>query len=126
MNGLSLEFRDQTLFAPGSAAPNPATAPVINEVMATIAKAPGNYKMVFEGHTDDTPVGRGKYRSNWDLASARGVALLDDFKARGVAEKRMSVVAFAHTRPKIKVDGLTGEALKKARAANRRVVIRLE
>lgn len=126
MNGLSIEFKDATLFRPGSAEPNPAFAKVVDEVMSTVAKAPGNYKLTFEGHTDDVPVAGKRFRSNWDLASARGVALLNSFKARGVAEQRMAVVAYAHTRPKVKVQGLTGEALKKARAANRRVVIRLE
>lgn len=127
VNGLNIEFKDATLFASGSAEPNPANAKVVDEVMAIVAKAPSNYKLVIEGHTDDTPIVSGKFRSNWDLASARSVALLDTFKARGVSEKRMSVAAYAHTRPKVKVAGLKDPAaLKKARAANRRVVIRLE
>ena len=126
VNGLQIEFKDQTLFDVGSAAPNPKNAKIVGEVLATIAKAPGEYKLVFEGHTDDLPVTSGKFRSNWDLAAARGIALLDSFKGRGVDEKRMSVLAFAHTRPKVEYAGLTGEALAKARGANRRVVIRLE
>ena len=126
MSGLSIEFRDATLFGSGSAEPNPAYAKVVDEVMATVAKAPGAYKLTFEGHTDDIPTVGGRYHSNWDLASARGVALLESFKKRGVNEQRMAVVAYAHTRPKQNIKGLKGEALSKARAANRRVVIRLE
>jgi chemotaxis protein MotB len=126
VNGLSVEFKDATLFAPGSAEPNRAYAKVVNEVMATIAKTPGAYKLSFEGHTDDTPIMNSKYRSNWELSSARGLALLNQFKSRGVSEKRMAVIAYAQTRPKIKTDGLTGDQLVKARAANRRVVIRID
>ena len=48
------------------------------------------------------------------------------FKTKGVAEKRMAVQAFAATRPKVNFVGLSGEELQKARAANRRVVIRIQ
>lgn len=126
VNGLAIEFKDQSLFAPGSAEPNPAYAPLVDEVMKAIAKAPGEYKLVFEGHTDDTAMTSGKYKSNWDLSSARSIALLDNFKTRGIAEKRMAIAAYAATRPKVPIKGLTGDALKKARAANRRVVIRIQ
>lgn len=126
VNGLAVEFRDKSLFAAGSAAPNPRTAPVVNEIMKVLATAPADYKLIFEGHTDDVPIASKKFRSNWDLSAARGIALLGDFKARGVAEARMAVRAFAQTKPKVPLKDLKGAALENARAANRRVVIRLE
>jgi chemotaxis protein MotB len=94
--------------------------------MGAIARAPGKYRLVFEGHTDDVPVRGGPFQSNWDLSAARGISLLESFKKRGIEEDRMSVLAFAHTRPKVPFEGLKGKALQKARAANRRVVIRIE
>jgi len=126
INGLSIEFKDAMLFAVGSADVDTKYAKIADHVMSTIAKAPGDYRLIFEGHTDDVPVTSGKFRSNWDLSSARGVALLDSFRRRGVAESRMSVQSYAHTRPKVVYNGLKGEPLKTARAANRRVVIRIE
>jgi flagellar motor protein MotB len=48
------------------------------------------------------------------------------FAAKGVREDRMSVQAYAHTKPKKPVTRLKGLALDQARAANRRVVIRIE
>jgi chemotaxis protein MotB len=126
VNGLAVEFRDKSLFAAGSAAHNPRTAPVVNEIMKVLATAPADYKLVFEGHTDDMPISGKKFSSNWELSAARGIALLNDFKGRGVAEARMAVRAFAQTKPKVPLSGLKGNALSNARAANRRVVIRLE
>ena len=126
VNGLAVEFRDKSLFAAGSAAPNPRTAPVVNEIMKVLATAPADYKLIFEGHTDDVPISSKKFRSNWELSAARGIALLNDFKVRGVTETRMAVRAFAQTKPKVLLSGLKGAALDNARAANRRVVIRLE
>jgi hypothetical protein len=48
------------------------------------------------------------------------------FVDRGVDETRMSVKAFAHTEPKRSTIGLQGPDLEQARAANRRIVIRIE
>jgi chemotaxis protein MotB len=72
------------------------------------------------------PLGKNSvYRDNWDLSSARGVALLSQMALMGVPEKRMSVSGYAHTRPKVPYVGKVGDALEQSRAANRRVVIRV-
>lgn len=126
VNGLAIELKDQILFDSGAAAVNGKNARTLDSVMQIIAKTPGTYKIVIEGHTDDVPVKKGPYGSNWGLSAARGIALLESFKARGVPEERISVVALAQTRPKVDTTGRKGEELKKARAANRRVVIRIE
>lgn len=126
INGLSIEFKNAMLFEIGSADVDQKYEKIAEQVMSTIAKAPGDYKLIFEGHTDDLPVTSGKYRSNWDLSSARGIALLDSFRKRGVEESRMSIQSYGHTRPKVAYAGLKGKTLKSARAANRRVVIRIE
>ena len=124
--GLSIEFRDQLIFNPGSSELNPSAKQKAGVVLKAIASAPGEYRLIFEGHTDDEPVGRGRYNSNWELSSARGIALVNAFKAQGVSESRMTLHAYAQTRPKINPKGLSGEALLRARAINRRVVIRIE
>lgn len=126
IHGLSVEFKDNALFATGSADVNAQAATTLEGVLDVIANTPGRYRLVIEGHTDDAPITSGKFRSNWDLASLRGIALVQSFKARGVKDARMSVSSYAQTRPKVPYSGLKGEALKKARAANRRVVIRIE
>lgn len=126
VSGLAIEFKDAMLFDVGAATTNVKTEKMIGQVMEVIAGAPGNYQLVIEGHTDDVPTTGPKFHSNWELASARSISLLDTFRARGVAETRMSVLAYAHTRPKVAIAGLKGAALTKARAANRRVIIRIE
>ena len=126
INGLSIEFKDALIFEVGSADVETKYAKIADQVMGAIAKAPGDYRLIFEGHTDDLPVTSGKFRSNWDLSSARGIALLDSFRRRGIEESRMSIQSYAHTRPKVVYTGLKGDSLKTARAANRRVVIRIE
>lgn len=125
-DGLAIEFRDKLLFAPGSAKANPQSEDTIKQVMAIIASSPDKYRIVVEGHTDDTPLsGKGEFKSNWELSSARSLSLLKQFNERGVNESRMEIVSLAHTKPKVPYLALKGPELEKARAANRRVVIRL-
>lgn len=126
IHGLAIELKDQILFPSGSATLSEQNAKIVDRVMEIIAKTPGNYKIVIEGHTDDVPVKKGAFASNWDLSAARGISLLESFKARGVQEGRISVLALAQTRPKVDPSGRQGTELKQARAANRRVVIRIE
>lgn len=123
--GVAVEFKDVMLFARGSARPNPRFRRVADKVLDTIATAPTRYELVFEGHTDDTPMRGRRYDSNWDLSAARGISLLEEFRNKGVKRERMSVRAFADTRPKIPVEGRKGSKLEQARRANRRVVIRI-
>lgn len=124
--GLIVEFKDGLLFTSGSSRANPQFEQTVGSVMKLIATTPDRYHIVIEGHTDDTPINSKEFRSNWELSAARGFALMRQFKDRGVREDRMSVEAFAQTRPAMPISGLKGEALAKARAANRRVVVRIE
>jgi chemotaxis protein MotB len=125
MDGLAVEFKSGVLFSSGSADTNPQTKAMVKEVLKIIASAEKKYVFNLEGHTDDAPTNGPKFRSNWELSSARGLTLLNEFKSLGVYEDRMSVQAFAHTKPKVEFKGKKGKDLENARAQNRRVVIRV-
>lgn len=124
--GVAIEFKDGLLFGVASSSANPKFENVVGQVMRLIATTPEKYQLKIEGHTDDLPIKSSDYPSNWELSSARAISLMHQFSKRRVNENRMSVVAYAHTRPKRATSGLTGQALAEARAANRRVVIRIE
>ncbi|MCX6119939.1 MAG: flagellar motor protein MotB [Proteobacteria bacterium] len=124
--GVAIEFKDGLLFSVGSATSNAAFTEVVNQIMKVIALTPDKYHLRIEGHTDDVPIKSGQFASNWELSSARGISLMRQFVQKGVQENRVSVLAYAHTRPKRPVEGLKGAELDQARAANRRVVVRIE
>lgn len=124
--GIAIEFKDGLLFDVGSAASNAKFRVVVGQVMQVIATTPNQYQLKIEGHTDDIPIKSPQFASNWELASARSIALMRQFAQRGVKEDRMSIVSYGETRPKRPITGLKGDDLAKARAANRRVVIRIE
>ncbi len=125
-SGVVVEFKDGLLFSAGSAEGNQQFSGIVGQVMKVIASSPDRYKIKIEGHTDDVPIKSQKFASNWELSASRGIYLMRQFAARGVREDRMSVLALAHTQPKKSVLGLLGKDLELSRAANRRVVIRLE
>jgi chemotaxis protein MotB len=125
-SGVMVEFKDGLLFSVGSAEGNPEFSNVIGQVMKVIATAPDLYQIKIEGHTDDVPIKSAKYASNWELSAARAISLMRQFVAKGVREDRMSVQAFAQTKPKKPYLGLKGKDLELARNANRRVIIRIE
>ena len=122
-DGLAIEFKDKLIFKSGSARPSPKFIKVTKSIMRVVAKSPKRYKIAIEGHTDET----GNDSRNWKLSSDRALALLNQFKIKHrVSPDRMKVAAFASTKPKVETKGKKGRALAAARAANRRVVIRLE
>jgi chemotaxis protein MotB len=125
--GVAVEFDPKLFFKSGSAEISKEYRRTTDGVMKIITNTPNRYHIIMEGHTDDEPIARGsQFKSNWELSSARAVNLLNDLKKRGVVEQRMSVNAFAHTRPKIDYKDRQGQSLLLARAANRRGVIRIE
>ncbi len=125
-DGVAVELNDKLFFRSGSANMQHQYRHLTAKVMKIIANAPSRYHLVLEGHTDDLPLGKSAaYRSNWELSSARSVSMLNELKRYGVPDNRMSVIAYAHTKPKVEVSGLRGKALSSARSKNRRVIIRI-
>lgn len=71
-----------------------------------------------EGHTDDTPVRGGRYRSNWELSTARATEVVAFFiEQHGISPQRLSAAGYAEYRPVAHGDTAGG------RARNRRVDI---
>lgn len=73
-----------------------------------------------DGHTDRRPLsGSGPYRSNWELSSARAIAVVRYLQSRGVPPQRLLAAGFAEYQPLDTAD--TEEAYQK----NRRIELKL-
>ncbi|MDR3170757.1 MAG: flagellar motor protein MotB [Treponema sp.] len=74
-------------------------------------------KFRIEGHTDSIPVDprEGLWESNWELSTARSIAVLHYLTDIGVEEKRFQVAGFADTMP------VSTNETAEGRAYNRRV-----
>lgn len=121
--GLGIEFKDALMFDSGSAALRPEG----QEAIASVAKLVRELKdraVIIEGHTDDVPISTPQFRSNWELSAQRAINVRMALESSGIPGARMSIRGFADTRPLNNGNG-NGHT-DQHRAANRRVVIRVE
>ncbi|MCQ2790062.1 MAG: OmpA family protein [bacterium] len=115
--GLLISFKDDMLFARGSAKINDTAKAKIDKVGVIIAKKFILHNMRVEGHTDSDPI-KSIFPSNWELSSARASALtvylINRFK---FMPSLFTVVGYAETRPVAPNDS------EQNKAKNRRVEI---
>jgi len=106
-------------FRPGSAEPVAAMKPLLTELRALVAAAPGLYVEI-SGHTDDVPIRTAQFPSNLELSLARASRIAHDLAAGDAALRgRISAAGHGEQRPIASNAGADG------RARNRRVEIRL-
>jgi chemotaxis protein MotB len=103
------------LFAQGDAALSPAAEKTLADVANLLID--GEQFIEVEGHTDNLPINRPMYPSNWELSSARASSVVRLFIDQGVAAKRLTVLGSADNNPVLSNDTPEG------RARNRRVTI---
>lgn len=72
-----------------------------------------------DGHTDKIPINTPRFPSNWELSTARAVAVVRYLAAQGVPERRMVAAGFGEFFPV--AEGNSPEALRK----NRRIELKL-
>lgn len=111
-----IRIQEQGVFPSGSDRISPVFLPVIAKVRETIAGLPGGVRV--SGHTDDVPISNGRFRSNWELSSARAVSVLHELLKDGAMDPtRASAIGFADSRP------IVPNTDNASRAINRRVDI---
>lgn len=114
--GLVVSLRQATFFPSGEDTLAPATFGIIEKVASAIRKLPNPVRL--EGHTDSVRIHTGRFRSNWDLSTARSIAMLDVLTNHcGIDPRRLAVAGYAETVPVDSND--SGEG----RSHNRRVDI---
>lgn len=111
-----VRIRERGSFASGSAELAPEYRGLMREFRDVLAAQQGT--IAVQGHTDDVPITTARYRSNWELSSARAVSVAEQLLDGGVLDpRRLSVTGFADTRPLVANDS------RESRARNRRVEI---
>jgi chemotaxis protein MotB len=118
--GLGIELKDALLFDSGSADIRPEGRAAIGDVAKLVKELPDR-PVIIEGYTDEVPIATPQFRSNWELSSQRAINVLAALETAGVEHQRMTVRGHADTKPMT-----TQGTLEQQRAANRRVVIRVE
>jgi len=90
--------------------------------LGRVARLLQGYKSKVEvaGHTDNIPLPPGRFRSNWDLSSARAAAVVEALIGLGISPDRLHAAGYSDTRP------MASNATALGRAKNRRVEFILE
>ena len=112
--GLVLSLKESAFFASGDDAVSPAARPVLGKVAEGLRQVPGQIRL--EGHTDNTPIRSRRFPSNWQLSTARSVAVLKlltrDFQ---MPPERLAVAGYGEFQP------LDSNETQQGRDKNRRV-----
>ncbi|VAX08092.1 Flagellar motor rotation protein MotB [hydrothermal vent metagenome] len=69
-----VRINEKGSFPSGSADLNPGFIEVMERITVAISTKPG--KIVVAGHTDNVPISTRRFRSNWELSSARAVTVV--------------------------------------------------
>jgi chemotaxis protein MotB len=111
-----VRIRERGSFASGSAELKPEYQALMRQFRDVLAAQEG--AVAVQGHTDEVPIATARFRSNWELSTARAVSVAEPLLEGGVLDpRRLSVTGFADARPLVANDSAD------ARARNRRVEI---
>lgn len=115
----------ELLFASGTDELTPVARNQLDSLATTLSEVASeipsgiDWVLRIDGHTDRRPIATDRFPSNWELSSARAIAIVKYLVTRGVPANRLSANGFGEFRP---LDPGSSEA---AYAANRRIEIQL-
>jgi len=116
--GLVITVVGDLLFDSGKARIRPEAYPLLDKVSAILKDNMAQFNIGIEGHTDNMPIKRSGWKSNWELSTARALSVLHYLvKDQGISPERLSAIGYGEYRPVASNDSRDG------RKQNRRVEI---
>jgi chemotaxis protein MotB len=118
-------FQSEVLFPKASADLNADGLTEMQKLADAIkqleAEIPGDIAWVLrvDGHTDIDPIQSAAFKSNWELSSARAIAVVKALEAQGVQSKHLVAAGFGEFQP------LDPSESDDAKAQNRRIELKL-
>lgn len=114
-------FQSEVLFPSGSAVLQPGgekqLASVAQRLVDISSRIPKNINWVLQvdGHTDSTPINNAAFPSNWELSTARAIAVVKFLHSQGIPNDRLVAAGYGQYQPLSTVDS----------ARNRRIELKL-
>jgi len=118
-------FQSEVLFPKGATEINPLGAKELDKLASAIIQLekeiPGDIAWVLrvDGHTDSDPINTPLLKSNWELSSARAIAVVKQLVSKGVPPNRLVAAGFGEFQPVDTAD------TPEAKARNRRIELKL-
>ena len=113
-----LQLPNDVLFDSGQAAVKQDGQRALSQVGGVLKTLAGR-KFQVAGHTDNVPIDRSKFASNWELSTARAVAVVRFLVAQGVPPEGLSAAGYGEFAP------LVANDTSEHKAKNRRIEISL-
>ena len=114
-----LRLSNDVLFDSGRSELKPEGKRALSEIASVLATIPDRRFQV-AGHTDDEPIRLSPYRSNWDLSTARALAVTSFLVSQGVNPHALSAAGYGE------FDPIDTNATRAGKAHNRRTEITLQ
>lgn len=115
---LTVRMAEKVLFPSGSATVSKAGKATLEKIAVAFKDVKGRMIRV-EGHTDNVPIKTERFPSNWELSSARAIAVVRILQDQGVDPGLLGAAGYASFQPVAANDTADG------RAQNRRIEISL-
>ncbi|MGH6891964.1 MAG: peptidoglycan -binding protein [Dongiaceae bacterium] len=119
-------FQSEIFFDSGSAEIGPEGRDQLDVLATTlillVPEIPPEVDWVLriDGHTDDRPISSSQFPSNWELSTARAVAVVKFLASRGIPADRLAAAGFAEFRP------IDASGTEEGRRKNRRIEIKFD
>lgn len=113
--GVRLTLAETLLFPVGSSKLSKRGKRVLARIAAGLKKRPG-VSLIVSGHTDNAPIKsrlKKTYATNWELSSARSLAVVHEMVKSGFSGERLQARAFGEYQPRANNDNARGRALNR-------------
>ena len=116
--GLVITVVGDLIFDSGKAKIRPEAVGLLDKVAGILKDNMRQFNVGIEGHTDNVPIQKSNWKSNWELSTARSLSVLHFLaNEQGIAPERLSAIGYGEYRPVAPNDTEEG------RARNRRIEI---
>jgi chemotaxis protein MotB len=115
---LTVKLKDKILFASGSAAIGKDGKAALDTVAEAFMDLKGK-NVVVAGYTDNVPTNKKAFPSNWELSTARAIAVVKYLQSKGLDPVMLAAAGFSEYRP------VASNETPEGRSLNRRIEIAL-
>jgi len=96
-NDFVLRMPDHVFFESGDASVKDAALTILTNLARSLKEFPVNMRV--EGHTDGNPIRTSRYRSNWELSTARAVSVLQVIAGAAFPPDHLSASGYGEFHP---------------------------